>query len=169
MTRPFTIEEWSATHPRWHYLVRLMEAEEQADYWEQEEHFAQFTHYFLVALQGDELLGFLQFFLQPMGPDRDCPLLYLHGMMLIEAKIIAFGVRKEWRRYGVGRALQERAISRARELGCHQLRSYSSNEPAHAANYQLKLAMGFGAQPEFRGEGNTGVNFIMPLRSDLTR
>ncbi len=168
-SQPFSLEEWEGTYPRWQEFVSFMEAEEQAYYWQEETHFSQFQHYFLVALQDNELVGFLQFFLQPIGPDRDCPPLSLHGTPLIEAKIIAFAVRKDRQRQGIGTALQYHAISRARELGCYQLRSYSSNTSAHAANYQLKLAMGFAAQPEFRGENNTGVNFIMPLASSRPR
>ena len=164
MTRhPFSLEEWMVTHPRWQELVSLMEAEGQGYYRQQEAYFIQFQHYFLVAAQVDELVGFLQFFLQPIGSDRNCPSLSLDGKVLIEAKILAFAVRKDWRRQGIGIALQQRAITRARELGCYQLRSYSSNTSEHEANYQLKLAMGFAAQPEFRDEKNTGVNFLIPL------
>jgi GNAT superfamily N-acetyltransferase len=169
LSQLFSLEEWDGTHPRWQELVSFMEAEEQAYYWQEEAHFVQFQHYFLVALRDNELVGFLQFFLQSIGPDRDCPPLSLNGILLIEAKIIAFAVRQGRRRQGIGIALQYQAISRARELGCYQLRSYSSNTPAHEANYQLKLAMGFAAQPEFRGENNTGVNFIMPLASSCPR
>ena len=83
--------------------------------------------------------------------------------MFIEAKILAFAVRQEWRRQRISTGFQKKAISRARELNCYQVRSYSSNTFEHEANYQLKLPMGFTAQPEFRGEQNTGVNFLMPL------
>jgi GNAT superfamily N-acetyltransferase len=168
-SQPFSLEEWNVTHPRWQELVSFMEAEEQAYYWQEEAHFSQFQHHFLIAMQDNELAGFLQFFLQPIGPDRDCPPLSLNGTLLIEAKIIAFAVRKDRRRQGIGRTLQYQAISRATALGCYQLRSYSSNTSAHSANYQLKLAMGFAAQPEFRGENNMGVNFIMPLASSRSR
>jgi GNAT superfamily N-acetyltransferase len=164
MTRQsFSLEEWTPTHPRWQELVHMMEAEEQAYYWQQEAYFVQFQHYFLIAVHANESVGFLQFFLQSIGPDRDCPPLSLHGKVLLEAKILAFAVRKEWRRQGIGTALQLQAISHARQLGCYQVRSYSSNTSEHEANYQLKLALGFAAQPEFRSEKNTGVNFLMPL------
>jgi GNAT superfamily N-acetyltransferase len=164
MTRQsFSLEEWTPTHTRWQELVHMMEALGQDYYWQQAAHFVQFQHYFLVVVHDDELVGFLQFFLQSIGPDRDCPPLSLHGKVLLEAKILAFAVRKEWRRQGIGTVLQLQAISRARQLGCYQVRSYSSNTSEHEANYQLKLALGFAAQPEFRGEKNTGVNFLMPL------
>lgn len=159
----FSLEEWTTTHPRWQELVHLMEYFGQGYYWQQSSYFAQFQHYFLVAVHAEELVGFLQFFLQLIGPDRDCPPLFLHGKALHEAKILAFAVQNEWRRQGIGKALQLQAISRARQLGCYQIRSYSSNVSEHEANYQLKLAMGFAAQPEFRSEKNTGVNFLMPL------
>ena len=87
----------------------------------------------------------------------------MNGEVLDEAKIKSFAVLKPFRRQGIGRALQQSAIQRAQDEGCYQIRSYSSNEPGHRANYQLKLSMGFAAQPEFRSQGDTGVNFIMPL------
>ena len=165
MTKPsFSLEEWTPNHPRWQELIHFMETEGQAYYWQQEAYFTQFQHYYLVAVHADELVGFLQFFLQSIGPDRNCLPLSLHGKALLEAKILAFAVGKERRRQGIGMSLQLQAISRARQIGCYQIRSYSSNTSEHEANYQLKLAMGSAAQPEFRNEKNTGVNFLMPLR-----
>ena len=67
MTNPsFSLEEWTPTHPCWQELIHFMNAEGQAYYWQQEAYFTQFQHYYLVAVHADELVGFLQFFLQPM-------------------------------------------------------------------------------------------------------
>lgn len=96
-----------------------------------------------------------------IGPhDRNQPPLVVDGQTLTEAKIVAFGVKEAYRRQGIGRALQEYVIRRARELGCYQVRSVSGAD--HAANRQLKLAMGFAVEPMERDEPT--LAFIMPLK-----
>lgn len=167
---PHRIEAWSPDdHPRWSMLARVIREEGQDYAWRDRAHFARFRHTYLVALCEDEIAGFLQFFLQPIGPDRDCPAMSLNGEEFVEAKILGFAVRPAFQRRGIGRALQMAAIDRARALGCYQLRSFSFNTAEHGANYRLKLSMGFAAQPEYRGPEVNGVNFIMPLRSRLPR
>jgi hypothetical protein len=42
--------------------------------------------------------------------------------------------------------LQLAALEKTRELGCFQMRSWSSLDKP--ANYQLKLSLGFGFHPE---------------------
>jgi GNAT superfamily N-acetyltransferase len=140
-----------------------MQGEQQDYYWRQREHFDQFHHYFLVALHEGELVGFLQFFLQSISLGEALLPLSLGEKPLIEAKILAFAVRIAWRRQGIGRALQTQVISRARALGCYQVRSYSSYGPEHEANYQLKLAMGYSVQPAQRDSGANGAYFLLPL------
>ena len=96
-----------------------------------------------------------------IGPhDRDHPPLAVDGQTLREAKIIAFGVKEAYRRQGIGRALQEYAIRRARALGCYQVRSVSDG--THPENRQLKLAMGFAVEPMERDKPT--LAFIMPLK-----
>ena len=73
---------------------------------------------------------------------------------------MAFGVKKAYRRQGIGRALQEYAIRGARALGCYQVRSVSGTD--HPDNRQLKLAMGFGVEPMERDKPT--LTFIMPLK-----
>lgn len=157
----YTIEEWLPINPRWSEFAACVDSEGQTD-WVFSEHFAQFPRTFLVALYENQVIGFLMFYLQPIGPESDCPPLHQNGAWLIEAKIVGFGVRKAHRRQSVGQMLQAKAIQRARELGCYQLRSYSSSQ--NIANFQLKLRMGFAAVPVKRSEGEKGMYFIMPLR-----
>jgi GNAT superfamily N-acetyltransferase len=73
----------------------------------------------------------------------------------------ALAVREERRCLGIGTALQKQAIRRAKELGCYQLASYGSY--GRDANHQIKLSLGFGAQPEVHGDNEQGIYFIMPL------
>ncbi len=155
-----TIEEWTPQHPRWTELAAAIEVEQQAT-WAFAPLFADFPRHFLVALQEDVVVGFLMFVVWEIGPhDRMMPTLQLNGVALTEAKIIAFGVRESHRRQGIGRALQEHTLQRARELGCYQVRSVSGGD--HPENYQLKLSMGFAVEPMERDAPS--VAFVMPLR-----
>ena len=154
------IEEWTPTAPRWHELVAVIEAEEQTN-WAFEPFFTAFPRHFLVALQRSNIAGFLMFVVWPIGPhDRDHPPVQLNGVVLTEAKIMAFGVRAAYRRQGIGRMLQQATLQRAKELGCYQVRSVSSDE--HSENQQLKLSMGFGVDPMERD--HPSLAFVMPLR-----
>jgi GNAT superfamily N-acetyltransferase len=123
------------------------------------------SSHLLVAVEDETVVGFLRFVLQPIGPDMDCPAVVVDGVELIESKIMAFGVVPERRRQGIGRALQQAAIERARELDCYQVRSHSSGD--NQANHRLKLAMGFAMHPIVRGDDNHGCYFLMPLRTSV--
>jgi GNAT superfamily N-acetyltransferase len=87
----------------------------------------------------------------------------LNGNPLIEAKVLAFAVIVNYRRQGIGRALQTAALQDAAKRSCYQLRSHSSGK--NDANHQLKLSMGFGIHPIIRGEDKRGAYFVMPLRA----
>ncbi|HEX8248403.1 MAG TPA: GNAT family N-acetyltransferase [Pyrinomonadaceae bacterium] len=167
MSKAFIIEEWQETNPRWQEFVECIEtvAPEQSP-WVFGEYYARVECHLLVALQNDEVAGFLRFAVQPIGPELNCPPLFLKDAPLTEAKIHAFAVREANRRQGIGKALQKQAIKRARECDCYQIRSESSYE--RVANHRVKLSLGFAAQPESRrikGEIETLVNFVMPLRN----
>ena len=62
------------------------------------------------------------------------------GRPLTEANIIAFGVKQLYRKQGIGTALQEHTLRRAKAPGCYQVRSTSDGD--HPENHRLKLAMG---------------------------
>jgi GNAT superfamily N-acetyltransferase len=160
----FSIEVWDEQHPRWEEFVsRIHEvAPEQAPF-VFGERYRQYSSYLFVALQSNEVVGFLRFAVQPIGPEAKCPPLFLNGVQLTEAKIHAFAVREDRRGQGIGTELQRRTIHRARELGCYQVASYSSY--GRDVNYHVKLSLGFGAQPEVHGDNEQGVYFIMPLRN----
>lgn len=169
MTEPhdqetYALQEWDNAHPRWEEFVRCLEqtAPEQAPF-VLGEYSRHLPCYLCVALQDEQVVGFLRFGVQPIGPEAGCPPLVLNGVLLTEAKIHAFAVREERRGQGIGTALQRWAIRRAKELGCYQVASYSSY--GRDANYHVKLSLGFGAQPEAHGDEEQGVYFIMPLMS----
>ena len=161
--RPCVIQEWDESHPRWGEFLRCLEAiaPDQVPF-VLGHYYQQYSSYLLVALQNGQVAGFLRFDVQPIGPEAHCPPLQLDGVQLNEAKIHAFAVCSECRGQGVGTLLQKQAIRRARDLGCYQVASYSSY--GRAANYHLKLSLGFAVQPEVHGDNEQGSYFLMPLR-----
>jgi GNAT superfamily N-acetyltransferase len=164
MRPEFLIEEWDETHPRWHEFVDCLEtvSPEQAPF-VFGECYRMHQSYLLVALQVSEVVGFIRFAVQPIGPEVKCPALRLDGVQLTEAKIHAFAVRQDARSQGIGTALQRQTIWRARELGCYQVASYSSY--GRQANHHIKLSLGFAAQPEVHGANQQGVYFLLPLQN----
>jgi len=164
MTIDCSIEEWDEMHPRWHEFVACLEmvAPEQAPF-VFEKDWRTHQSCLLVALRSNEVVGFIRFAVQPIGPEAKCPPLYLDGAQLTEAKIHAFAVREDARGQGIGTELQRQTIQRAKTLGCYQVASYSSY--GRDANYHIKLSLGFGVQPEVHGDNHQGAYFIMPLHT----
>jgi len=161
-TTTYTIEEWDETHPRWGEFLACLQATapDQASF-VFEKHGRAYQTCLLVALQSGEVVGFIRFVVQPIGPDVNCPPLHLDGVPLTEAKIHAFAVSGKARRQGIGTELQRQTIRRAKALGCYQVASYSCY--GRSANHHIKLSLGFAAQPEVHGDHHQGVYFLMPL------
>lgn len=160
---PVTIEEWTSDHPRWSALLGVVEAQGQSDWlvfhagWHAGSHV-------LVAHEAGNVVGFLRYVRQEIGPDAGCPPVELDGVPLTEAKVIAFGVDPARRGEGVGSALQHALLRAAKDQGCYQVRSHSGGE--HTANHHLKLMLGFGVHPIVRGDDTRGVYFVMPLQAN---
>jgi GNAT superfamily N-acetyltransferase len=155
----YSLEEWSPENTRWQELVQVITEYKQAS--ALDSFFEQFPRYFLVALKEGNIVGFLMFVVWEMGPhDRGHNPIQVKGKTLTEANIIAFGVTLDQRRQGIGRALQEETIKRAKALGCYQVRSVSDD--THPENHQLKLAMGFAVEPMEREKPS--LAFIMTLQ-----
>jgi GNAT superfamily N-acetyltransferase len=154
------IAEWGEGHPRWEELRRVVEELGQTNWVAASAPYHRSSH-LLVALEGGAIAGFLRFVVQPIGPELDRPPVVLDGEVLLEAKVLAFATLPDFRRRGVGRALQEATIERAVALECHQVRSHSGG--SNLANHRLKLAMGFGIHPIVRGDDTGGAYFILPL------
>jgi GNAT superfamily N-acetyltransferase len=154
------IEEWTAEHPRWSELLGCVAALGQESWFNYSSKWQRSNHVLAACLDG-QLGGFLRMVVQAIGADDEHEPVKQGDETLLEGKILAFGVRPEFRRRGSGRRLQEAALALADSLGCYQVRSHSGGESAE--NHQLKLSMGFGVQPILRGEDHGGVYFIMPL------
>ena len=156
------IEEMNSGDPGWRELVEVITGEGQAKE-AFDSFFGRFPRHFVAARQCGQIVGFLMFVVWEIGPhDRGHPVVKRDGRPLTEAKIIAFGVPAAYRRQGIGRALQEHVLRRARALGCYQVRSVS--RPSRQANHQLKLSMGFAVEPMERDEPS--LAFVMPLGTD---
>jgi GNAT superfamily N-acetyltransferase len=89
------------------------------------------------------------------------------GRPLRELYVQSFAVELDFRRRGFGRTLQLAALALASELGCHQLRSWSTVDKIE--NYALKLSLGFAADPavyhsETTGQDYSGVYFVKAVR-----
>jgi GNAT superfamily N-acetyltransferase len=68
-----------------------------------------------------------------------------NGELLRETFVQTFFVDEAYRRQGLGEALQREALEVTRQLGCYQMRSWSSLDKD--TNYRLKLKLGFAAHP----------------------
>jgi GNAT superfamily N-acetyltransferase len=152
------IEEWTEAHPRWPDVAALLEAAGQMSWVAGVP-----SPLHLVALVGGEPVGFLTFIVREIGPADNCP-----PLGLTEAKVVAFGVREDARRRGIGSALQRRLLERAGALGCYQVRSRS--DVGHEENHRLKLRLGFAVSPHVRtlegGEERPGFFFVKVVEAE---
>jgi GNAT superfamily N-acetyltransferase len=139
----FRIESWSEDDPRWAELVELFDTQEQLRWVLPDEKRLRPSSEVLVAVADERPVGFLVFLVQEIGPPDNCP-----AFGQTEAKVVAFAVRAEYRRRGIGTALQRRALEVARQLDCYQLRSVT--DVWRDENRQVKLALGFGVHPTVR-------------------
>lgn len=103
------------------------------------------TH-FLGMVDGPPVTGHLCLKVQPLTlGDGATPVMGPGGAGLTEAFVQTFAVDETHRRQGIGRALQTAGLSLAADLGCYQVRSWSSAD--RAANYALKIGLNFAIQP----------------------
>ncbi len=86
--------------------------------------------YSIVALKGNEVIGFISSYLKPLTP----PLEGVH-----EAYINIIEVKEELRRIGIGTKLLEKTENHFRLLGIYQIRGWSSQEKLEAINLWRKL------------------------------
>jgi ribosomal protein S18 acetylase RimI-like enzyme len=84
--------------------------------------------FFLVAMEGERLIGFLNFTVR-----RTC--LHPGGSALVDELV----VDREYREEGVGRDLIEEAVHRARALGCSEVEVSTEIENVRARSFYKKL------------------------------
>ena len=161
-TEKIVIEEWDTHHPHWSQLQELINDLAQTD-WVAFQADWHLRSHILVAIQSHRVVGYLRYVVQPIGVEEDEPAVVFDGQQLLEGKVIAFGVRVEDRRKGIGRQLQTRLIEDCRAKGCFQIRSHSGVESME--NHALKLSMGFAMHVLVREHGKAGAYFLLPLKS----
>ncbi len=155
------IKIWDETHPRWSELMQLATAVSQ-DRWMTIRFDWHLSSHMLVALQSDQIVGYLRLVQQEIGADMERPSVTFNANPLIEAKVMAFAVAESHHNQGIGHMLQNAAIRKAKQLGCYQMRSFSNG--TKPANHHLKISMGFGIHPHMREDDDRGVFFVMPLK-----
>lgn len=102
--------------------------------------------FFVGAVEDAAVTGHLSLKVQPITlGDGRTPVMGADGVALHEGFVQTFAVDEARRRHGLGRALQQAGLALAAELGCYQMRSWSSAD--RAANYALKIGLHFAIQP----------------------
>lgn len=105
----------------------------------------------LAAVAGGKAVGSISLSIQPVAnlgkAEKD--------LKLVESFVMTFSVEPEWRRRGIGRALQLAALEASRKKGCWQMRSWSSIDKT--TNYLLKLGLGFCFCPAAEHHGNKKI------------
>jgi GNAT superfamily N-acetyltransferase len=125
---------------------------------------------FLAAVIDGQVVGNLTLMKQGLtvpatewAGERDRNLYAGDGERLSEMFVQTFSVAEDYRRRGIGRALQEEGLRQTRLMGCYQMRSWSSLDKK--ANYLLKFGMGFAFQPAIQetagGLKVSGGYFVM--------
>ena len=111
--------------------------------------------------ENENILGVIRYCKQFIGDEQKCERITLNGSELLEAKINAFAVSPDRRNQGIGRLLQKKVISHAKDQGCFQVASYSTYDKV--SNYAIKVSLGFAIQPELQSDGTRGCYFLMKL------
>ncbi|HMM28428.1 MAG TPA: GNAT family N-acetyltransferase [Aggregatilineaceae bacterium] len=157
-------------HPLWLAFVIHLGRHDMARIVLDEDGAAQPDVHYLAASIGDLVVGNLCLRYQPILIPADeasggepTPLLGPGEQPFTELFVCAFAVENEYRRQGHGRELQLAGLALARELGCYQVRSWSSLDKA--ANFALKMSLGFALHPAVEIAANgapiSGAYFVM--------
>lgn len=167
------IEQLSPDHPLWPHFVAHLEQHNMAQ-WVLRTAAQPLPGLYLLATvvcdECEDIAGHITLKMQRLavpGPaETDAhPLSDPTSRPLRELFVQTFAVNEDYRRQGHGRALQCAALDMARRLRCYQMRSWSSLDKA--ANYALKLSMGFAAHPAIQhtadGTPISGVYFVKTI------
>ena len=158
----------SPEHPLWLAYVLHLGQHDTARYVLAEDGSPQPGMQYLAAAIGDRVVGNLCLRYQPITiPPTDpegepTPLIGAAGQPFTDVFVCEFAVDQDYRRQGHGRELQLEGLALARDLGCYQVRSWSSLNKE--ANYALKMSLGFALHPAIQvtgsGERLRGAYFV---------
>lgn len=156
-----TIEVWAENHPRWEEMATFVTERESSPYILKDDDPVPF--FASVALNGEEIVGYHIFLLQPLGPEMGVSEIRAQdGVVLQEAKVRGLWVEPDFRNQGLGTRLQEATLEKAKGLGAFQVRSRSALD--RVENYAIKIKLGFAAHPDLRrfrdGREEQGVYWV---------
>ena len=160
------------THPDWPALVAHLHRVNDARWVLDDEDKPHASTYFLAIEYGDAIIASLTLKRQPITiPATDWSGGETHwlcgpgNLPLEELFVQTFSVEEAHRRQGHGVALQRAGLALAADLGCYQVRSWSSLD--RPANYALKLKLGFAVHPAIfatdTGLEVSGVYFVKTI------
>lgn len=156
-----SIEKWAQPLDNWPELGALVGSIGQTRWVENSYFDWHLGRYLYVAVADRRPVGYLLMIIQNIGDDEKHDRFELAGSFLREAKVLAFGVPPALRGNGIGRKLQNFAMARALDHGCHQFRSRSDGDAIE--NHALKTKMGFAIHPANRPGDRRSAFFVMPL------
>lgn len=163
------IAHLTAEHPQWLSLVEHLETHNMARWVMDSKGALSKNVYCLAAIVANVVIGHItlkkQLLVSPAtswSDNLETPLLSPTGKSLYETYVQTFAVDPLHRRQGYGSDLQLAALELTQELGCYQMRSWSSTDKPE--NYALKLKLGFAAHPAILtladGRQISGVYFV---------
>lgn len=166
------IETFTTTHRLWPAYLAHLEQHQMRRWVINDQGQPNHDTYFLGCAAGEVVVGHLSLKRQPIvipatawNNNQEHPLLDATNAPRCEAFVQTFAVDEAQRRQGIGTALQRAGLALARELGCYQMRSWSSLDKL--ANYALKLKLGFAVHPAIfetgSGQRISGAYFIRPV------
>ncbi len=146
------VERFKPTRPLWDQVLAHLERVEMTQQVLEADGSLHPNKHILGMRDGQEIVGHISFKKQPItipatewSGGQETLVMGKDDAQLYEAFVLTFAVDKTHRRLGYGRALQLAALDTTHELGCYQLRSWSSLD--QPANHALKLSLGFSIHP----------------------
>jgi ribosomal protein S18 acetylase RimI-like enzyme len=156
-----TISEWHKDNTRWSELEKCIQELGQKRWFDTRCDF-HLSETVIVAHTPQNVIGFLRYVVQEIGPDNELPSRKLGNEVLREGKILAYGVLPSHRNRGIGTALLAQACLVGKLAELFQLRAHSSGD--HQAAHRVLMRAGFGIHPIDRNDDLEGGYFVKPLR-----
>lgn len=166
-----SIEQLSPSHPLWPALIEHTTRHNMTRWIVDDQQRLLPECFCLGKVVDDKVVGHLVVRKQPLiipatewSQDLDHDLRDEGGRHLEELFVQTFAVNDNFRRQGIGSALQLAALQLGSDLKCVQLRSWSSLDKPE--NYSLKLRLGFCVHPAVDelpdGRKISGAYFVAP-------